>query len=96
MSRALHRPEQDFPLSAGRMVTAHLVRAKVLTMTYTVKGAWEGWKGETLVEMTDGSIWKQVEYHYEYRYAFQPKAQVVSGKMQVSGMSRAVRVRRVQ
>lgn len=65
-------------------------------MTYTVNGAWEGWKGETLVEMTDGSIWKQGEYYYEYRYAYRPQARVVDGKMMVDGMSRAVRVRRLR
>ncbi len=62
---------------------------------YTVSGSWEGWQGETLVEMTDGSIWKQAEYHYEYRYAYRPRAEVNGDKMLVDGMRRAVRVRRV-
>ena len=66
------------------------------TMRYTVSGSWEGWKGETLVEMTDGSIWKQAEYHYEYRYAYRPSAEVKGDKMLVDGMRRAVRVRRVR
>ncbi len=35
--------------------------------TMTVKGAWKGWDGKTFVEMTDGSKWKQAEYHYAYR-----------------------------
>lgn len=62
----------------------------------TVKGAWKGWDGKTIVEMTDGSIWKQAEYHYEYHYAYRPDASVTSdGLMLVGGMSRAVRVRRV-
>lgn len=65
-------------------------------MNYTVNDAWEGWKGETLVEMTDGSIWKQAEYHYEYRYSYRPKAEVTGDKMLVAGMSRAVRVRRLR
>lgn len=47
--------------------------------TFTVNGAWEGWKGETIVEMTDGSVWKQAECHYEYRYAYRPKAVLMSG-----------------
>jgi hypothetical protein len=62
----------------------------------TVKGAWKGWDGKTFVEMTDGSKWKQAEYHYEYHYAYRPEATVTSdGLMLVDGMSRAVRVRRV-
>lgn len=64
-------------------------------MRYTVNGSWEGWKGETLVEMTDGSIWKQAEYFYEYHYAYRPSATISSGMMKVDGMSRAVPVRRV-
>lgn len=64
--------------------------------TYTVNGAWEGWKGETIVEMTDGSVWKQAEYYYEYRYAYRPEAVIMSGdKLMVDGMNRAVRVRRM-
>lgn len=64
--------------------------------TYTVNGAWEGWKGETIVEMTDGSVWKQIEYVYEYRYSYRPKAVLMSGnKLMVDGMSRPVRVQRL-
>lgn len=64
--------------------------------TFTVNGAWEGWKGETIVEMTDGSVWKQAEYHYEYHYAYRPQAVLMSGdKLMVDGMNRAVWVRRL-
>lgn len=62
----------------------------------TVKGAWKGWHGQTIVEMTDGSKWKQAEYLYEYHYAYRPEASVTNdGLMLVDGMSRAVQVRRV-
>ena len=63
---------------------------------YTVQGSWEGWKGDTLVEMTDDSIWKQDEYLYEYRYAYRPNATIIGGKMLVDGMSSPVRVRRLR
>jgi hypothetical protein len=64
--------------------------------TMTGKGAWKGWDGKTLVEMTDGSKWKQAEYFYEYYYAYCPQATVANaGLMLVDGMSRAVTVRRV-
>lgn len=62
----------------------------------TVNGAWKGWDRKTIVEMTDGSKWKQAEYHYEYHYAYRPEARGTSdGLMFVDGMNRAVRVRRV-
>lgn len=64
-------------------------------MTLTIDGSWTGWSGDTIVQMTDGSIWRQDEYHYEYHYAYRPTATISDGRMQVNGMSRAVRVRRL-
>ena len=62
----------------------------------TVKGAWKGWSGKTLVEMTDGSKWIQVDYLYEYHYAYMPQATLIdSDRLHVDGMSQPVRVRRV-
>lgn len=64
-------------------------------MTLHVNGAWTGWDGSTTVQLTDGSVWRQAEYHYEYRYAYGPEVTISNGKMQVSGMNRSVRVRRL-
>lgn len=64
-------------------------------MTLYINGAWTGWSGNTVVELTDGSVWRQNEYHYEYRYAYRPKVEISSGKMTVAGMRKAVRVRRL-
>ncbi|WP_039827593.1 hypothetical protein [Nocardia testacea] len=64
-------------------------------MTLYVNGAWKGWHGRTVVQLTDFSKWRQDEYLYEYFYAYRPKAEITDGKMLVEGMSRAVRVRRV-
>lgn len=64
-------------------------------MKLHVEGSWSGWDGETIVELTDGSVWRQDEYHYEYHYAYRPEVTVANGKMQVRGMSRAIRVRRL-
>jgi hypothetical protein len=64
-------------------------------MTLTIDGSWNGWSGDTIVRMTDGSIWQQDEYHYGYHYAYRPTATISDGRMQVNGMSRAVRVRRL-
>lgn len=64
-------------------------------MTLTVDGSWRGWSGDTIVQMTDGSIWRQDEYQYEYHYAYRPTATITNGRMLVEGMSRAVLVRRL-
>ena len=60
-----------------------------------VEDEWEGWDGDTIVKLTDGSVWRQEEYHYEYRYAYRPKVTIQNGYMFVQGMSRGVRVSRL-
>jgi hypothetical protein len=60
-----------------------------------VNGSWTGWSGDTIVKLTNGSVWEQAEYYYEYRYAYRPEAIIAHGRMQVAGMNRAVRVRRL-
>lgn len=60
-----------------------------------VDGSWSGWDGDTIVQLTDGSVWRQDEYHYEYHYAYRPEASVNGGKLVVQGMSRAIAVRRI-
>ena len=63
-------------------------------MTLYVESDWQGWDGETVLKLSDGTRWKQDEYLYEYRYAYRPKARMTSyNQMQVEGMSRPVRVR---
>lgn len=61
-----------------------------------IEGSWEGWSGDTLVQLTDGSIWQQDEYLYEYRYSYRPEVVVDRhNRMLVVGMNRPVRVRRL-
>ncbi len=64
-------------------------------VTLRIDGTWTGWAGDTIVQLTDGSVWRQDEYRYEYRYAYRPQVVVTGGKMEVAGMNRAVRVRRI-
>ncbi|MBF6163024.1 hypothetical protein [Nocardia cyriacigeorgica] len=64
-------------------------------MSLYVDGTWEGWDGDTIVKLTDGSVWRQAEYYYEYRYAYRPEVVISGDKMMVAGMSRAIRVRQL-
>lgn len=64
-------------------------------MTLKVEDEWEGWNGDTVVKLTDGSVWKQEEYHYEYRYRYRPDVELHGNIMQVDGMSRGIRVSRI-
>ena len=60
-----------------------------------VEDSWEGWDGDTIVKLTDGSVWRQDEYYYEYRYAYRPTVWISGNTMLVDGMRKAVRVRRL-
>jgi hypothetical protein len=65
-------------------------------MALRVAGSWTGWFGDTVVKLTDGSVWEQIEYYYQYRYSYRPEVSISSNRMLVSGMNRAVRVRRLR
>ena len=64
-------------------------------MRKQVEDSWEGWDGDTVVQLTDGSVWRQAEYYYEYRYAYRHKVIMDGDTMYVDGMRRGVRVRRI-
>lgn len=63
-------------------------------MRSRIDGEWNGWDGETVVTLLDGSVWEQAEYYYRYQYKYRPAVEVSNGRMLVDGMPRAVRVRR--
>ncbi|NGN93914.1 hypothetical protein G5C66_14320 [Nocardioides sp. KC13] len=60
-----------------------------------VDGEWAGWDGDTIVKLTDRTVWRQVEYYYEYQYAYRPEVTISAGKMIVKGMRRAVGVQQM-
>jgi len=66
-----------------------------MQMRHQVEDDWEGWDGDTIVKLTDGSVWRQEEYHYEYHYSYRPYVTISNNVMHVDGMSRAIRVRRI-
>jgi hypothetical protein len=65
-----------------------------------IDGEFQGWEGETIVRLTNGQIWQQTEYHYNYHYAYDPRVVVYrSGggyKMNVEGTDQAVGVARLK
>ena len=64
-----------------------------------IKGAFSGWDGDTLFELTNGQIWQQAEYAYTYHYAYQPKVLIYRDgsyfMMKVEGVEKQIRVRAV-
>ena len=47
------------------------------------------------MHLTDGSVWQQSEYYYEYRYAYRPEVTLIDDKMLVRDMGKEVTVRRL-
>lgn len=35
-----------------------------------IDGVFKGWYGDTVVNLINGQIWKQAEYHYYYHYSY--------------------------
>lgn len=65
-------------------------------MKKQVDGEFTGWDGHTVVKLTDGSVWEQAGYYYEYHYAYRPEVLFVDGdRMLVDGMRKSVQVRQL-
>lgn len=44
-----------------------------------VDGTFNGWTGDTIVLLMDGTVWKQADYSYDYEYEFMPNVIVYQG-----------------
>jgi uncharacterized membrane protein len=50
-----------------------------------IDGDFNGWEGETIVTLDDGTFWIQSEYYYKYCYKYNPKVELYreSGKIKM-------------
>lgn len=64
-------------------------------MKSRVVAEWTGWDGDTIVQLDNGSVWRQEQYFYQYKYKYRPIVMVDGNLMLVEGMTKAVRVRRI-
>ena len=67
--------------------------------TSRIDGEFNGWDGNTIVQLTNGQVWQQLEYCYHYRYAYRPSVTITNdggSRMLVDGVPRAVRVERIK
>lgn len=59
----------------------------------------EGWDGDKIYQLDNGTIWQLCIYKYSYHYKYRPKATIYedagSYYLEVEGMAEVVRVRRV-
>lgn len=72
---------------------------ETVVLTTTIDGEFEGFDGETLFALSDGSYWVQNEYKYWYHYAYCPRIQIIdsSGRylIRVDGQSETVAVQQI-
>lgn len=65
-----------------------------------IDGDFEGWEGETIFKLMDGSIWQQASYDYTYHYAYSPDVMIYSKGgmfyMKVEGVDDEIMVRRIR
>lgn len=65
-------------------------------MQTSIDGTFEGWDGDTIFKMMNGTIWQQASYDYEYHYAYNPDVLIYhkSGSyyMKVEGVDDEIRV----
>ena len=63
-----------------------------------ISGDFEGWDGDKIYELDDGSEWELSSYTYSYHYCYRPKATLWKdgGRyyLEVKGMRNKVEVRR--
>jgi hypothetical protein len=61
-----------------------------------VKGTFNGWDGDTIVELDNGQFWKQSGFYFQYLFAFHPEVVVYENlgvwQMWVAGISKPVSV----
>ena len=65
-----------------------------------IDGEFEGWEGETIFKMMNGSIWQQSSYDYTYHYAYMPAVIIYrkggSYYMKVEGVDDEIQVRQIR
>lgn len=64
-----------------------------------ISGEFNGWDGDTVFELDNGTKWQQARYRYKYRYKYRPRAQIFRQGGQyllaVDGMDEMLEVRRL-
>lgn len=60
-----------------------------------IDGEFNGWDGETVYALTNGQVWQQSTYQYDYTYSYRPDVFIYNAggghKMQVEGTTADVR-----
>ncbi len=67
------------------------------TMRKQIDGDCEGFNGESVFVMTDGSIYRQTEYYYWYSYSYMPHVTIVNDReIVIPNAPKVIRVERLK
>lgn len=95
-----YRPDVIITQEGGRYIMSVAGQSIEVERLYDViesniDGTFEGWKGDSIYKLTNGQVWKQRTYKYEYKYAYRPEVIIaeINGTymMQVEGTSAEVK-----
>lgn len=72
-----YRPQAVIALKNGQYtltVASHSIPVKRLydVIESKIDGRFEGWDGKKIYKLTNGQVWKQAEYKYQYKYSYRP------------------------
>lgn len=66
----------------------------------TIRGATTGYKSDQIFELTNGQVWQQSRYAYDYHYQYRPDvlldASGSQGRLKIENMDDWVDVRRIR
>ncbi|WP_125185168.1 hypothetical protein [Botryobacter ruber] len=69
-------------------------------METQIDGEFEGWEGETIFKMMNGTVWQQASYSYTYHYAYMPSVLIYKKGsiyyMKVDGIDDEIAVRQLR
>ena len=91
---------ETFDNSVSANYSSHAVSYTGSAIETNIDGEFEGWEGETIFKMRNGSIWQQASYAYTYHYAYAPEVLIYSKNgttyMRVEGVDSEIQVKRIK
>jgi hypothetical protein len=75
-----YRPKVEIYQFGGRFYLRILGRSESVSVTQVtgviesrICGPFTGWNGDSEYKLTNGQVWKQKAYRYQYKYQFRPQ-----------------------
>ncbi len=90
MAKAAANAQEPIPLDQPSVMTSERVESRI-------NGEFKGWTGDTIFQLENGQIWKQVTFDYVYHYSYRPKVVILRSNgryyMAVEGIDKLIEVK---